>query len=579
MGSALSTVENGTAISISFGATLRTNEKSKDRKIETHIALSQKNETETVEEGKTHITLKSIIESPMLRKPYEVEIEASTVLRRPISKWSREELMKEDLTSKLMVVGLYGSRGEERKTIKSTLLLLKSKEQEYYIRESPEYEECSRDESEGRLLTGSCEQLRTMITSLDKVQGKLYLPVEIAENKAVKMTSEAIKIALLPYITEKTVEKRVSGQHMEYEIESRINGTGKLLYGLVSGNGKKVEISNIRLGNYFTRVLPISTRYSLTTTILQKLTNYTTPSTCTIESGKIMTFDKMNYTYPLNDCEHVVFTELSTEPRILISTKRTPQKQHIKMVVDGHKYEVAVNKESRYSRNSRALIKIDEQERELETTLENLKTIVTKYSDGVYSIYSRKYGVEIIADGERLEVKSNPLIFGDRATGLCGDLNGEWIADLKTPKQCVIPVPKLTAMTFMLEDGKCRGIPQPLKPKLEKFEQRCIRKEDIPTKVDKVFESHVNLKMQSCETELKHIFEQIGDELCVSKEMIRVCSRSYPKEIFSKRVPFTCLSGPHAKLIKSQIIAGEHIEGLSSYPTKFIKTVYEPRQC
>merc|ERR1712168_274412 len=471
--SALSRVENGTAISLSFGATLRTTEKSQDRKIETHIALSQKNETETVEEGKTHITLKTIIESPMLRKPYEVEIEASTVLRRPITKWSREELMKEDLTSKMMVVGLYGVRGEERKTIKSSLLLLKSKEQEYFIKESPEYEECSRDESEGRLLTESCEQLRTMITSLDKVQGKLYLPVEIAENKAVELTSEAIKIALFPYMTEKTVEKRVSGQHMEYDIESRINGTGKLLYGLVSGNGKKVEINNIRLGNYFTRVLPLSTRHSLTTTILQKLTNYTTPSTCTIESGKVLTFDKMNYTYPLNDCEHIVFTELSTEPRILISTKRTPQKQHIKMIVDGHKYEVEINKESRYSRNSRALIKINGQERSMETTLENLNTIVTKYLDGVYSIYSRKYGVEIIADGERLEVKSNPLIFGDRATGLCGDLNGEWMADLKSPKQCVIPVPELTAMTFMLKDGKCRGVPQPLQPKLEKYEQIC----------------------------------------------------------------------------------------------------------
>merc|ERR1711887_269719 len=550
--STLSRVENGTAISLSLGATLRTTEKSKDRKIVTHIALSQENETETVEEGKTHITLKTIIESPMLRKPYEVEIEASTVLRRPITKWSREELMKEDLTSKLMVVGLYGSRGEERKTIKSSLLLMKSKEQEYFIRESPEYEECSRDESEGRLLTESCEQLRTMITSLDKVKGKLYLPVEIAENKAVELTSEAIKIALFPYMTEKTVEKRVSGQHMEYEIESRINGTGKLLHGLVSGNGKKVEINNIRLGNYFTRVLPISTRHSLTTTILQKITNYTTPSTCTIESGKVMTFDKMNYTYPLNDCEHVVFTELSTEPRILISTKRTPQKQHIK---------------------------INGQERSMETTLENLNTIVTKYLDGVYSIYSRKYGVEIIADGERLEVKSNPLIFGDRATGLCGDLNGEWMADLKSPKQCIIPVPKLTAMTFMLEDGKCRGVPQPIKPKLEKYEQRCIRKEVIPTKVEKVFEPHVSLKMQSSKTELKHIFEQIGEEICVSKEMIRVCSRSYPKEIFSKRVPFTCISGPHAKVIKSRIIAGEHIEELSTYPTKFIQTVYEPRKC
>merc|ERR1719430_320463 len=68
--SALSRVENGTAISLSFGATLRTTEKSQDRKIETHIALSQKNETETVEEGKTHITLKTIIESPMLRKTH-----------------------------------------------------------------------------------------------------------------------------------------------------------------------------------------------------------------------------------------------------------------------------------------------------------------------------------------------------------------------------------------------------------------------------------------------------------------------------------------------------------------------------
>merc|ERR1712001_148449 len=490
--STLSTVENGTAISLSLGATLRTTEKSQDRKIVTHIALSQKNETETVGEGKTHITLKTIIESPMLRKPYEVEIEASTVLRRPITKWSREELMREDLTSKLLVVGLYGSRGEERKTTKSSLLLLKSKEQEYFIRESPEYEECSRDESEGRLLTESCEQLRTMITSLDKVKGKLYLPVEIAENKAVELTSEAIKIALFPYMTEKAVEKRVSGQHMEYEIESRINGTGKLLFGLVSGNGKKVEINNIRLGNYFTKVLPISTKYPLTTSILQKITNYTTPSRCIIESGKVETFDRMNYTYPLNDCEHVVFAERTTKPRVVVLTKKTPQKQHIKLVVDGRKYEVVINKETRFSRGGKAIIKIDEEVKEFNTVMEHLDTIVTKYLDGVYTIYSRKYGVEIVADGERLEVRSYPILFRDRVTGLCGDLNGEWLADLKTPTQCILPVPKLTAMTFMLEE-QCSGMPQQEKSELQKFEGKCIKKEEIPTRVTKVFQSHVIL--------------------------------------------------------------------------------------
>merc|ERR1712001_770095 len=265
---------------------------------------------ESLSEQKTHVTIRTVIETPKLRKPYTVEVEANTILKKPSYMWNREEIMREDLTSKLMVVGLYGYKGEEKKSIKSTLLILKSDEHKEYIRQSPVYERCIKDESKGRLLTGSCVELRTLASTLDKLQGKLYLPVEI--------TSEAVKILLLPYMTQKTVEKRISGQHIEYEIESRVNGTGKLLYGEIAGNGKEVKLSNIRLGNLFTKVLPISTKYPLTTSILQKLTNYTTPSRCIIESGKVETFDRINYTYPLNDCEHVVSAERTTKPRVVV---------------------------------------------------------------------------------------------------------------------------------------------------------------------------------------------------------------------------------------------------------------------
>merc|ERR1711872_941108 len=416
---ALRSVEKGTALSVSLGAILRGSQKSEDKKIETHIGLSQM--YESLSEQKTHVTIRTVIETPKLRKPYTVEVEANTILKKPSYMWNREEIMREDLTSKLMVVGLYGYKGEEKKSIKSTLLILKSDEHKEYIRQSPVYERCIKDESKGRLLTGSCVELRTLASTLDKLQGKLYLPVEVAENKVVEMTSEAVKILLLPYLTQRTVEKRISGQYIEYEIESRVNGTGKLLCGLVAGNGKEVEIHDIRLGNLFTKVLPISTKYPLTTSILQKLTNYTTPSRCIIESGKVETFDRMNYTYPLNDCEHVVFAERTT---------KTPQKQHIKLVVDGRKYEVVINKETRFSRGGKAIIKIDEEVKEFNTVMEHLDTIVTKYLEGVYTIYSRKYGVEIVADGERLEVRSYPILFRDRVTGLCGDLNGEWMADL-----------------------------------------------------------------------------------------------------------------------------------------------------
>merc|ERR1712198_180024 len=117
---ALRSVEKGTALSVSLGAILRGSQKSEDKKIETHIGLSQI--YESLSEQKTHVT------------------------------------------------------------IKTTLLILKSDEHKEYIRQSPVYERCIKDESKGRLLTGSCVELRTLASTLDKLQGKLYLPVEIAEN-------------------------------------------------------------------------------------------------------------------------------------------------------------------------------------------------------------------------------------------------------------------------------------------------------------------------------------------------------------------------------------------------------------
>merc|ERR1711915_914445 len=90
----------------------------------------------------------------------------------------------------------------------------------------------------------------------------------------------------------------------------------------------------------------------------------------------------------------------------------------------------------------------------LERKMYDEETFVTRYMDGVYSLYSPKYGVEVIADGERLEVKSPQFIFRNRVTGICGDLNGEWTADIKSSRQCVTPKPKTSAYSFLIESVK-----------------------------------------------------------------------------------------------------------------------------
>merc|ERR1719244_2570420 len=91
---ALRSVEKGTALSVSLGAILRGSQKSEDKKIETHIGLSQM--YESLSEQKTHVTIRTIIETPKLRKPYTVEVEANTILKKPSYMWNREEIMRED---------------------------------------------------------------------------------------------------------------------------------------------------------------------------------------------------------------------------------------------------------------------------------------------------------------------------------------------------------------------------------------------------------------------------------------------------------------------------------------------------
>merc|ERR1711915_703580 len=96
---------------------------------------------------------------------------------------------------------------------------------------------------------------------------------------------------------------------------------------------------------------------------------------------------------------------------ITVSTKETPEKQIVIMVVDGHKYEVEIKKESRYSRINKAIIKVNGEVKEWRTIQQQLQqqlqkpqqmksfnehshnhyshegTYVTSFEDGVYAIF------------------------------------------------------------------------------------------------------------------------------------------------------------------------------------------------
>merc|ERR1711874_323859 len=129
------------------------------------------------------------------------------------------------------------------------------------------------------------------------------------------------------------------------------------------------------------------------------------------------------------------------------------------------------------------------------------------------------------------------------ACGLCGDLNGEKVADVPSAKQCVMSSPKLAAYSYMVEDRKCAGIPVADKARFVKETEQCVRKEVIPAKVYDIFTDmhHASKRRQAS---LQHVVQRRGQEVCISKRQVKVCGiDAKPAEIMPREMPFLCVAG------------------------------------
>merc|ERR1712215_266796 len=97
-----------------------------------------------------------------------------------------------------------------------------------------------------------------------------------------------------------------------------------------------------------------------------------------------------------------------------------------------------------------------------------IAAMVMMFQDGVVSVHVPEQGITVLSNGVMVEVVA-PQLLKSRTVGLCGDMNGERSADLKTPGMCVLR-PRLAALSFMLnksgaEPGfvRCSGLPATLK--------------------------------------------------------------------------------------------------------------------
>jgi len=492
----LNSLQEGSAITLNFVASLKGKKGKSVEQIKTHMTIGANN---LLSAGhNTVMKVKTKFETPYIPKPYVLDLKTIININHPSVKWDKDIMLLEDLTAKIGVKADFGEIGDTTKhTVALDILALQSLEQKQYAQSSTSAIACSKDIASGLKLTENCKQSRHSAASLDTVQGTLILPSEFYQNNLVETAAEMVKSFLSPYSTVKILPLLAQPiDLLKMEVGAKTDPTGEVLSVDIKSKTEETAATNIPLGSIFEGLLPICTKDSLFYRLLRKITKHGAPSSCSIESGKVTTFDNVKYDYSLNTCEHVIFKDCSPSQKVAVLLRKSQTMQHVKVVIDNNVYEVEVGKPARTMRSAIITLVVNGNTKPIRKDVNTKSTMMSldmnthmkMYADGVVEITSTKYGMSVFADSQSVEVRTFQHVLRNRACGLCGDLNDEQTNDVKSAGQCIMSSPALAAYSYMLVDEQCDGIPTDKQRLYNKEVSTCQKKTVIPTKVTTIFE-------------------------------------------------------------------------------------------
>merc|ERR1719361_2968009 len=322
----------------------------------------------------------------------------------------------------------------------------------------------------------------------------------------------------------------------------------------------------------------------------QKATGNLAPASCRIEPEIVSTFDNKTYAYKINDCEHVLMfdgSRTASRMPVAVVTRTVSAEQKMVKILSG------VTKVELIPASGLLQVKLNDRERRInpgETIVEkntqtgNVIVEIKRYQDGVYHVYTHDQLLHVITDGKSIEVVA-PQLLKNKAVGLCGDLNGEEVADLPSPQKCIMR-PKLAAYSYMLNRQgssapRCSGIPQEDSAEFTKELQECIKEQIIPTPIVPLFERARTMILPLVSA---HKVEKKTNHICISKEKVKVCGglsvASSPEIMKTKTVQYACVSSPSskAKSMEQRAKAGESLGiELGVLSTAYTKEEAEPK--
>lgn len=610
-------LSQGTSVTCSAAVVLRTENQEKKAEVRTTVGQSSGSD------ARTKVQVTASWQPTSTSEPQQVIFSSSSQVSQARSKWNKNYNLRQRIGAQVDLKLSYGQKNQAKQSASASIEVSQSGAQKSHARQSWAARQCEEQKQEGRTLTEQCKEARRQASSLDTIQAQVSLPASLSQSWVLKTLSDLSKAYVAPYIEAIQYQQGQTSSvgDNQYQCTIKIHPEGQQFSVNVRSQENDLKLKDIRVVKSLQGLLPINIQDTGSENIIQKLTSRQAPSTCSIEYGRVKTFDNLEYDYQLNDCEHVVFKDCSQSSRVEVSVQEKSSKKTVKVTIDNHQYELKVPTSSG---NQQAVIKVNgeeksymkkqvhEKRKEVEEKKENREwqhtskqekeqqeirkaqrektefaeqkknfyedagTYVTSYEDGVYGVISARYGIAVYTDGKSVEVQTYQHLLRNKACGLCGDLNDERVGDVKSPGSCIMSSPSLAAQTYMIQDQTC-GAPssQDQERIRRETEQQCVRKQTFPTRVSQIYSQAQPLYS-------KHLVEQRDNKICFSTQQVKVCpSHSNPQQITQKEVSYYCLpKDSKSQRMQKMAEQGEFIpQQEERYPLSYTKVVSQPEQC
>ena len=391
------------------------------------------------------------------------------------------------------------------------------------ILESPDFKKCVEDTRAGNGLSPICIKLRQQAGSLDHADITLDIPLYMYDSPTLLAFEQLVKTSffanykqivnrhhihsdstndgpgasdstghMLPLNTKIQLDVARAGDVAQVKVLHRRYWIPRMIV------SESYELQNIRIPFQLQGLLPMCVRNSVSDWLQQKATLNRAPASCRVQHETVSTFDNRTYAYKVNNCEHVLLMDGSRSYPIAVMAKAVSANKKMVTVLAGEtKAELIPSSGALIVKVNGAMRTIhpgqvvyEKSSRTGDVVLE-----IRRYHDGVYHLYATKQWIQVLTNGDNIEIVSSQLLT-NRAVGLCGDLNGEVVADLPSPRKCIMK-PKFAAMSYMLnKEGtsssfeRCEGIPNNARAEYKRQEQACIKETIVPTSIIPIFEQN-----------------------------------------------------------------------------------------